>query len=331
MESQEKEKPVPESTTRHPRPSSFRLRRDAQRVAVGRHRSRTMPFSTLISAAQLVGHLDDPTLVVVDCRFNLDDVEWGRREYASAHIPGAVYAHVDEDMAGAKSGTNGRHPLPDPESFRRALGRMGISHASQVVAYDQDNGMYASRFWWMLRWMGHDAVAVLDGGMAAWLAEGQVVASGEERRARAEFSGEPRDGMLASGDDVASMVARPDWRVLDARAPERFRGEVEPLDRVAGHIPGARNHFFQSNLEADATFRSREALQASFEAVLGGTPADHVVAYCGSGVTACHNLLAMEHAGLHGARLYAGSWSEWSSNTSRPIATGPTHAHDHTS
>ena len=280
-----------------------------------------MLFNTLISSAQLSSHLGDPTFVIVDCRFSLDDVEWGRREHARCHIPGAVYAHLEADLAGAKTGANGRHPLPDPEAFRRTLGQLGIANDAQVIAYDQDNGMYASRLWWMLRWMGHPAVAVLDGGFAKWLGEGQPTSAGTEHRAPRVFAGSPRPDLLATSDDVAALSGRRDWLLLDARAPERFRGETEPLDRVAGHIPGAANHFYKFNIEQDGTFRSRDELRRQLRGDLGDVQADRVVCYCGSGVTACHNLLALEHAGLPGAKLYAGSWSEWSSDASRPVET----------
>jgi thiosulfate/3-mercaptopyruvate sulfurtransferase len=252
-------------------------------------------------------------MATVDCRFVLDDVNWGRREYEKAHIPGAVYADLDHDLSSAKTGTNGRHPLPSPDALRATFSKLGIADGVQVIAYDQDNGMYASRLWWLLRWMGHDAVAVLDGGFAKW--DGPT-ASGEEHRAPREFVGAPRDELLVLADSVANG----DWRLIDARAPERFRGDVEPLDKVAGHIPGAVNHFYKHNLDEAGLFLPPGELRAHLGAVIGDASPEHVVAYCGSGVTACHNLLALEHAGMHGARLYAGSWSEWSSDPSRPVA-----------
>lgn len=278
-----------------------------------------MPFTTLVSAAQLSAHLGDRDLVIVDCRFALDDVEWGRRAYAEAHIPGAVYADLNHDLAGPRTGTNGRHPLPDPEAFRSTLGRLGIAEGVQVVAYDQGNGMYASRLWWMLRWMGHDAVAVLDGGMGKWVADGFAVVAGIEVGEVKVFSGGPREDVVLPVEEVAPLVGRPGWRLLDARAAERYRGDVEPLDRVAGHIPGALNHFYQANLSDDGTFRAPDALREALVEVLGDAHVERVVCYCGSGVTACHNLLALEHAGLRGAKLYAGSWSEWSSDPARPV------------
>jgi len=278
-----------------------------------------MAFRTLISTSALAMRLDDDHVAIVDCRFQLAEESWGERAYVESHIPHAVYAHLDRDLSGPKSGTNGRHPLPDPEAAARTFARLGITSGVQVVAYDQDNGMYASRLWWMLRWLGHDAVAVLDGGFAKWTAEGRDTRSGTETRAPQTFIAASRDEMLATVDQVAALRADRDWQLVDARAPERFRGDVEPLDKVAGHIPGAANHWYQTNLDAQGSFRSPEELRAHMRATLGDHPADRIVCYCGSGVTACHNLLALEHAGLTGAKLYAGSWSEWSSDPRRPV------------
>ena len=281
-----------------------------------------MAFTTLISTAVLALHVDDPAFAIIDCRTKLDDVGWGEREHAAAHIPGAVYADLNRDLSGPKSGTNGRHPLPDPLALAQTFSRLGITSGVQVVAYDQDNAMFASRLWWMLRWLGHDTVAVLDGGFAKWTAEGRPTASGRERRAAREFHASARADMSVGVTAVASHVGAADWRLVDARAPERFRGEIEPLDRTPGHIPGATNHFFQGNVCDDATFRSPEELRARWKESLGDVAPDRVVCYCGSGVTACHNLLALEHAGMKGAKLYAGSWSEWSSDPSRPVERG---------
>ncbi len=279
-----------------------------------------MSFTTLISTGVLAGHLDDP--VIVDCRFKLDDEAWGQREYQAAHIPGEVYAHLDRDLSGPKTGTNGRHPLPDPGVLAETFGRLGIADGVQVVAYDQDNGMYASRLWWLLRWLGHDRVAVLDGGFAKWKTEGREITSDVETRPRQTFVAAPRADMSVDAAAVASLMQNKEWRLVDARAAERYRGDVEPLDKVAGHIPGAVNHFFQTNLDASGIFRSAEDLRAHLRASLGGASVDHVVCYCGSGVTACHNLLALEHVGLTGAKLYPGSWSEWCSDPTRPIESG---------
>ncbi|HYM26366.1 MAG TPA: sulfurtransferase [Vicinamibacterales bacterium] len=278
-----------------------------------------MAFRTLITSGALALHLSDSAFRIIDCRFKLDDVHWGEREYETAHIPGASYAHLDRDLSGAKTGTNGRHPLPDANTLAAAFGRLGITSGVQVVAYDQNNGMFASRLWWLLRWLGHDAVAVLDGGFAKWTAEGRETRDGREQANPSEFTGSPRTGMTIDADGVASLVHKAGWRLIDARAPERYRGETEPLDKLPGHIPGAANHFFQTNVDAGGVFLTPEELRTRHGASLGGVSPDHSVAYCGSGVTACHNLLAMEHAGLTGARLYPGSWSEWSADPKRPV------------
>jgi thiosulfate/3-mercaptopyruvate sulfurtransferase len=277
-------------------------------------------FTTLVSTAVLEMHMSEA--VIVDCRSKLDDEAWGEREYRASHIPGAVYADLNRDLSGRKTGANGRHPLPEPHALAETFGRFGISTGVQVVAYDQDNGSWASRLWWLLRWMGHDAVAVLDGGFAKWIAEGRPTRRGVDARPPRQFTGRPRADMAVDVATVASRVGARDWRLVDARAPERYRGEKEPIDRTPGHIPSAANHFYGVNLAADNTFKTPEALRAQFASSLGATAADHVICYCGSGVTACHNLLAMEHAGIHGAKLYAGSWSEWSADPARPVEKG---------
>jgi len=279
-------------------------------------------FTSIIGTSDLAEHIGDSRWAIVDCRFLLADEAWGDREYRIAHIPGAVYAHLDNDLSGPKTGSNGRHPLPRPDVLVQTFIRLGIGSGMQVVAYDQDSGMFASRLWWLLRWLGHDAVAVLDGGFGKWTAERRPIEAGDSRnyaRPAARFTGTPRNDMIADADDVAAVVEHADRLLLDARAPERYRGEVEPLDRVPGHIPGAVNRFFQDNIGANGVLRSPDDLRAAFSGVLGGVAADRVICYCGSGVTACHNLLALEHAGLPGAKLYPGSWSEWCSDPSRPI------------
>ena len=284
-----------------------------------------MPFRTLVSAPDLAAHLGDAEWLAVDCRFQLADAAWGEREYLTSHIPGASYAHLNTDLSAPLTGTNGRHPLPNPDVLVRTFTRLGIRNGMQVVAYDQDNGMFASRLWWLLRWMGHTDVAVLDGGFKKWTAEHRPVAAGRADRAHGSpalptpFAGAPRHDMTADVDDVARIVTRGDALLLDARAPERYRGDLEPLDRVPGHIPGAANHFFQDNVDEQGVFRPAAELRERLSAAMGSTPPAQVVCYCGSGVTACQNLLAMEVAGLSGAKLYGGSWSEWSSDPQRPV------------
>ena len=278
-----------------------------------------MPYTTLIETETLASHLNDPTYAIVDCRFSLDDTAWGERQWAERHIPGAVYAHLDRDLSGETTGINGRHPLPDVATMTETFGRFGISAGVQVVAYDQDSNAYASRFWWLLRWLGHDHVAVLNGGFEKWIDEKRVTAAGLQARAAREFVGVPRARAVVEVDEVAALVGPAGWRLVDARAPERFRGEVETIDRVAGHIPGATNYFFKRNLDEGGRFRTPEELRAQLREALGGVGSDRVVCYCGSGVTACHNLLALEHAGLRGARLFPGSWSEWSADPARPV------------
>jgi thiosulfate/3-mercaptopyruvate sulfurtransferase len=282
-----------------------------------------LAFTTLIGTDELAAHVADSRWIAVDCRFQLADDAWGRRQYVTAHIPGAVYAHLNTDLSGPVTGVNGLHPLPDPAVFLQTCIRLGIGTGMQVVAYDQDNGMFASRLWWMLRWMGHESVAVLSGGFAKWTAEGRPVHAGNDARPPQSLTGRPRPEMVADAGDVAARIGRPGTMLLDARAPERYRGDIEPIDRIPGHIPGAVNYPFQQNVDGQGVFLPADDLRAGLSATLGATPPDQVVCYCGSGVTACQNLLAMEHAGLRGAKLYAGSWSEWSSDPARAVERSP--------
>jgi len=283
----------------------------------------TTDTSPLISAEQLLARLRDadPPLVV-DTGFDLADVESGRRAWQAGHLPGSIYLHLDDDLSGPKSGTNGRHPLPERRVFAERLGRLGVTPTTAVVALDRHGGVYAARLWWMLRWIGHADVKVLDGGLAAWQRAGGTVVS-EPDPLRPATPPYPVREPLNTSVDADTIVRRlGTLRVLDARAPERFRGEVEPLDAVAGHIPGALNRFHRSNLDADGRFKTPAQLRSEYETLLGGAPASTVAHQCGSGVTACHNLIAMEHAGLTGSALYPGSWSEWSADPARPIARG---------
>ncbi len=277
------------------------------------------------AASRPAGGPGSPTAAwaIVDCRFNLQDEEQGREAYHAAHVPGAVYASLAHDLSGEKSGTNGRHPLPSVGQMTAVFGRLGIDRTTQVVAYDQDAGMFASRLWWMLRYLGHDAVAILDGGFDKWLREGRPTGAGDEARSPATFVPASRDRMRVDVDDVLAALDRADVLLVDARGAERFDGTTEPLDRVAGHIPGADNHPYTLNVGDDGTLLPAAELRSRFLHRLGGAAPERTVMYCGSGVSACLNLLAMAHAGLHGTRLYPGSWSEWSADLVRPVETGP--------
>jgi thiosulfate/3-mercaptopyruvate sulfurtransferase len=279
-------------------------------------------LSTLIATADLAARLGEKSLVIVDVRHDLGKPpEWGEEQYRLGHIPGARFASLDRDLAAAKSGRNGRHPLPAPDAAARTFGRLGIGADTQVVAYDGGSGMYAVRLWWMLRWLGHDAVAVLDGGFDKWSREGRPVTP-EIPEAKPRELPVRHVGIALSAADVARAIAERSVALVDARALERYRGEVEPLDPVAGHIPGAINRPYPRNLNPDQTFKPADVLRREFAELLGATPLERVVHYCGSGVSACHNMLAMEIAGLPGTRLYPGSWSEWSADPAHPVATG---------
>jgi len=278
-------------------------------------------YRTLISTGDLSAHLDG-TWTIIDCRFDLQHEGWGRDQYLKSHIPGAVYAHLSDDMSAPTTGLNGRHPWPSIQAMAATFSRLGVATGMQAVVYDQDVGMYASRLWWMLRYMGHDAVAVLDGGWAKWTSEKRPTRSGSETRAATSFAGQARPELIVSVDTVAGAVSDPETVLVDARAPERFEGLSESLDRVAGHIPGATNRFFKQNVSAGGTFLPPDQLRAALRQTLGAHAPERAIMYCGSGVTACHNLLALEHAGLPGAKLYPGSWSEWCADPDRPVATG---------
>jgi thiosulfate/3-mercaptopyruvate sulfurtransferase len=276
--------------------------------------------TTLVGVEELASHLGDPGWIVCDCRHDLADYESGRRAYNEAHIPGARFVHLDLDLSGPKTGLNGRHPLPHALGFGLRLGALGIDDDKQVVAYDASGGPYAARLWWMLRWVGHTAVAVLDGGWEAWLRAGHPVTSEKTVIQPTMYTLRPRPEMTVDVSHISAHLKDQRVQVIDARSPDRFRGQNETLDPVAGHIPGAVNRFFKSNLNEDGSFKDPLALQQAFRDLLGGgREPSSVIHQCGSGVTACHNLLAMEHAGLAGSRLYPGSWSEWVSDRSRPV------------
>ena len=274
-------------------------------------------YKTIIDVETLASNVDEPDWVVVDCRFSLADTAVGYQNYQTAHIPGAVYAHLDDDLSGPPVTDHGRHPLPTPQRLAQLFSRLGIDEMSQVVAYDDAGGMIASRLWWMLRYMGHDGAAVLDGGWQAWQAAGLPTHSGVKKNDPAQFTGRPQPKLLVTLDEVMEQPL-----LVDSRAPERYRGEIEPLDPRPGHIPHAINLPYETHLDENGRFRPADEMKAALKTVLGKTSGEAATFYCGSGVSACVNLLAMSHAGLGNGRLYVGSWSEWSSDPQRPITLG---------
>jgi thiosulfate/3-mercaptopyruvate sulfurtransferase len=280
-------------------------------------------YTTLISPDQLVPHLRDPDWAVVDCRYRLADLGWGREAYAASHVAGAVFADIGEDLSGpVVRGKTGRHPLPDVSVFSVKASTWGIDGRVQVVGYDDTGGSMAARLWWLLRWLGHERVAVLDGGWQAWVGGGLPVDRGTESRAPRHFRADEQRELLADADLVERVRGDRAWRVLDARAVERYRGENETIDPVAGRIPGAVSVPYADNVGQDGRFLPVDELRQHYGEVLGGVPGGRAVCYCGSGVTAAHNLLALAHAGLGMGRLYAGSWSEWITDAGRPVARG---------
>ncbi|MBV8877017.1 MAG: sulfurtransferase [Gammaproteobacteria bacterium] len=285
-------------------------------------------FATLIEPQELAAHLDDPDWAIIDCRFDLARPHWGAQAYAAGHIPRALYAHLDQDLSGPRGARSGRHPLPQPQTLAATLARFGIDERVQVVAYDQGTGAFAARLWWLLRWVGHTRVAVLNGGFAAWQHAGLAVTSESEPRPPRQFRASPHAHAVVSGTEVGQLVSSGRLRsgerlLVDARSADRFAGENETLDSVAGHVPGARNHPFAANLDSHGRFLDPAQLRRSWEQTLRGEAPGKLIVMCGSGVTACHNLLALETAGLSGARLYAGSWSEWITDPANPVARGP--------
>jgi thiosulfate/3-mercaptopyruvate sulfurtransferase len=272
-------------------------------------------MNALVSTEELAQH---PEWRVFDCRHELMNPAQGEQQYLQAHIPGALFAHMDRDLSAPKTGKNGRHALPEPKAFISWMGKQGLKPTDAIVCYDAGPGAMASRLWWMLRWAGHEQAAVLDGGLAKWQREGRPVTADVPQFEAATYPGRARASMHASLAFVEKKLKRA--ALLDARAPVRYRGEQEPIDPVAGRIPGAKNRFNNDNIAADGTFKKPEVLKTEFEAVLGGRAPAEVINYCGSGVSACHNALAMEVAGLTGSRVYIGSWSEWSADPTRPIS-----------
>ncbi len=282
------------------------------------------PVSPLVDCATLAAHLNDAGWRIIDCRHLLSDPDYGERAYAEGHLPGAFFMHLDRDLSGAKNGCNGRHPLPEPQTLAAKLGAIGIARQTQVVVYDDADGMIAGRLWWMLRWLGHEKVALLDGGFKAWTDEGRALTRTlpEIEPVRFKYVLPEPGRWTVSADEVLSNIRRQDFLVVDARSTDRFCGENETMDPVGGHIPGARNRCFRENLDTSGRFRPAAELRREFLALFAGMPPERVVMQCGSGVSACHNLLALEIAGLYGARLYPGSWSEWCSDPARPVAIG---------
>ncbi len=283
-----------------------------------------MPLAQLLSADQLHTRLDDPALVILDCRFALDAPDYGARSYAEGHIPGARFADLEQDLSGPViKGVTGRHPLPNASDLLEKLHAWGVNDDSQIVLYDDAPGAFAARAWWLLAWLGkHEGVYLLDGGLKAWKEAGLPTDAQLPAVQPGNFSGQADASLLINADELQQRLDNAELTLLDARALPRFKGEVEPLDPVAGHIPGAQCAVFTDNLGADGRFLPAEQLRARFDALRGNRPVEALVAYCGSGVTACHNLFAMSLAGYPLALLYAGSWSEWITDPTRPVATG---------
>ncbi len=278
-----------------------------------------MSYTTLLDVATLKAHLDDPAWLVVDVRHQLADTAYGERVYAAGHIPGAVFLHCDRDLSGPQTGSNGRHPLPDPEKFAARCGEIGIGPEIQVVVYDDAQGMIAGRLWWLLRWLGHERVALLDGGLQAWQAAGEMLTDSVPTLLPASFVAAPQDCCVDAGY-LLERLETPQLHLVDARGADRFRGDNESIDPVGGHIPGAVNRFFKDNLLPDGRFKPAASLRLEWLAMLAGAEPDEIVHQCGSGVSACLNIVAMEIAGLPGSRLYPGSWSEWCADPGRPVA-----------
>ena len=279
-------------------------------------------YQTIISVAEFIQQRD-PSWVVLDCRFSLDNPQRGEQAWRDGHLPGAHYLNLDYHLSGSKTGSNGRHPLPDRQRLAVDLGARGISADTQVITHDDSGNQFAARAWWLLRWLGHENVAVLDGGMPAWLAAGGALDTGDAPRHTCRFPMRAARMDTVSMTDVLDNLSARQYTIVDARSPERFAGQGETLDSVAGHIPGAINRFFRSNLQDDGCFRPADSLRADWLALLGKANADgqNIIHQCGSGVTACVNLLSMEIAGLHGSRLYPGSWSEWCSQPDMPVVS----------
>ncbi len=280
-----------------------------------------MSYTTVITPKQLEPHLEELNWAIFDCRFDLVQPQWGDEHYLIEHIPGAVYVHLDHNLSAPKNGTNGRHPLPGIEVVAEYFSGLGIDDGTQVIVYDSRGGGIAARLWWMLKHVGHEAVAVLDGGFPEWNRLGLPVRANREVRVPRQFKPRLIPDIKVVAEEVLERISQGSSLLIDSRAPERYRGEEEPFDPIAGRIPGAVNRFWQANLDADGRFRDPDILRAEFNTLIGDIAPSDTIVYCGSGVTGCHNVLSMTYAGVQGVRLYAGSWSEWSSDPSRPIMT----------
>ena len=281
-----------------------------------------MTHTTLVSAEQLAQHLDDPNWIVFDCRFTLTDPDAGLRAYRHGHIPGARYAHLDNDLSSPVTPTSGRHPLPDPQLLAEKLGQWGVDASKQVVVYDDSFGSMAVRMWWLLRWLGHDAVALLDGGLPGWMRQKLPANTDLPQIIPTQFIPHLQNNLWVDAAEIERARQNENRLVLDARPEDRFSGEREPLDKIAGHIPGSINWTFEENIDFDGTYLPAEELRDAYLNLLDGVAPEQAIHTCGSGVTACHNILAMEIAGLPGSKLYPGSWSEWITDPARPVATG---------
>ncbi len=282
-----------------------------------------MIYTSIITPKQLEPHLEEDNWAIFDSQFDLVQTQWGVERYLIEHIPGSVYVHLDHNLSAPKNGTNGRHPLPEIEVIAEFFSGLGIDEGTQVIVYDSRGGGIAARLWWMLKYVGHEAVAVLDGGFPEWKRLELPVRANREVRVPRQFKPQLNPKLKVVAKEVIERVSLGSSLLIDSRAPERYRGEEEPFDPIAGRIPGAVNRFWQANLDADGRFRNPDILRAEFNTLIGDIAPSDAIVYCGSGVTGCHNVLSMTYAGLQGVRLYAGSWSEWSSDPSRPIETGP--------
>lgn len=282
-----------------------------------------MSYTTVITPKQLQPHLEDLNWAIFDSRFDLVQSQWGQECYLIEHIPRAVYVHLDRNLSASKTGTNGRHPLPDIEVIAEYFSGLGIDAGTQVIVYDSRGGGIAARLWWMLKHLGHEAVAVLDGGFPEWKRLGLPVRANRESRVPRQFKPRLNPDIKVVAEEVLERISQGSSLLIDSRAPERYRGEEESFDPIAGSIPGAVNRFWQTNLNADGCFKDPDVLRTEFDILIGDIAPLDTIVYCGSGVTGCHNVLSMTYAGLPGVRLYAGSWSEWSSDPSRPITKGP--------